>query len=105
MEKITRFQKKVLRAVCKIPKGEVRSYKWIAQEIGAPGASRAVGNALAKNPFPVEIPCHRVIKSDGSLGGYSAKGGVKEKLELLRKEGFCGKVSTLNPRRKIFEEG
>lgn len=89
---MTAFQKRVLRAICKIPKGEVRTYKWVAQKIGSPDAARAVGQALARNPHPVVIPCHRVISSNGSLGGYSGKGGIKRKLELLRKEGFCGRV-------------
>ena len=71
-----------------IPKGETRTYIWIANKIGSPGAARAVGSALAVNPFAPTIPCHRVIRSDGQMGGYSGAGGVKTKLALLREEGF-----------------
>jgi len=81
---LTSFQKKVYRATLSIPRGEVRSYKWIASRIRKPRAYRAVGYALKKNPYAIIIPCHRVIKSDGSIGGYS--GGVGKKKELLRKE-------------------
>lgn len=81
---ITNFQRKVYKAVLKIPLGCVRSYSWVAKEIGKPKAVRAVGSALKKNPFAPIIPCHRVIKSDGSLGGYS--GGMKKKIRLLKLE-------------------
>jgi len=82
--RITDFQKKVYTVVRKIPKGEVRSYKWVAEQIGTPRASRAVGQALKKNPYPEIIPCHRVIRSDGNLGGYSR--GLKRKITLLKQE-------------------
>ncbi len=82
--KFTPFQERVYVVVKKIPRGEVRSYKWVAQAIGSPRAYRAVGQALNKNPCPVTIPCHRVICSDGSIGGYS--GGIKKKRFLLKKE-------------------
>ncbi|MFC1646095.1 methylated-DNA--[protein]-cysteine S-methyltransferase [Candidatus Omnitrophota bacterium] len=81
---ISNFQKKVFRAVSSIPMGEVRSYKWVAKKIGKPNAVRAVGTALKNNPFAPIVPCHRVIKSDGSLGGYSR--GLKKKKELIRLE-------------------
>ncbi len=84
----TEFQKKVWTAISKIPKGKVITYKELAKKIGRPLAVRAVGNAVGANPYPITIPCHRVIKTDGSLGGYSGKGGVKTKLKLLRKEGI-----------------
>ena len=71
VSRLTEFQLKVFKAVLKIPFGERRSYKWIAEQIGDPKAVRAVGQALRRNPFPLIIPCHRVIKSDGSLGGYA----------------------------------
>lgn len=83
---LTHFEKRVLLACSKIPRGQVRTYKQIAKEIGKPNSSRAVANALAKNPFAPKIPCHRVIRSDGKIGGYSAKGGSKKKLLLLKKE-------------------
>ena len=80
------FFRKVWIACASIPAGKTRTYGWIAKRIGYPGAARAVGTALAKNPFAPVIPCHRVIRSDGSLGGYSGKGGLKTKRALLRKE-------------------
>lgn len=82
---LTKFQKKVLLAVLEIPRGEVRSYAWVAAKTGSPGASRAAGQALAANPFAPEVPCHRVILSDGSIGGYSK--GHARKRQLLEKEG------------------
>ena len=72
----------------KIPEGEVRPYKEIAFAIGKPHSARAVANACGKNPRPIEIPCHRVIRSDGRLGGYSGKGGVSTKRKLLKREGI-----------------
>ena len=83
----TDFQIKVWNAISKIPKGKVKTYKELARSIRKPKASRAVANACGKNPFPIKIPCHRVIRSDGRLGGYSGVGGVKTKRELLRSEG------------------
>ena len=83
----TNFQIKVWNAISKIPKGKVRTYGELARSIRKPKASRAVANACGKNPFPIKIPCHRVIRSDGRLGGYSGKGGIKTKRKLLRSEG------------------
>ena len=82
----TKFQKKVWREISKIPKGKTKTYKEIAILIGNSKSFRAVANACGKNPYPISIPCHRVIKSDGSMGGYSAKGGVKRKKMLLASE-------------------
>ena len=82
----TKFQIKVWNYLKKIPKGETRTYSQVAKAIGKPKAHRAVANAVGKNPYPPKIPCHRVIRSDGSLGGYSGKGGIKTKLKLLRSE-------------------
>ena len=84
----TQFQLKVWSYLKKIPKGKVKTYAEVAKAIGKPKAVRAVANAIGKNPFPPKIPCHRVIKSDGKLGGYSAKGGIKTKKKLLKNEGF-----------------
>ena len=84
----TKFQLKVWEELKNIPKGETRTYKEIAKLIGCPKASRAVANACAKNPNPISIPCHRVIRSDGDLGGYSGIGGVETKRKLLNKEKF-----------------
>tara|TARA_Y100001958_G_scaffold124122_1_gene91489 strand:+ start:544 stop:822 length:279 start_codon:yes stop_codon:yes gene_type:complete len=79
----TPFQKKVWEELKKIPFGETRSYKQVAIAIGHPQSARAVANACAKNPFAPQVPCHRVIRSDGNLGGYSGEGGTKKKKELL----------------------
>lgn len=81
------FEQKVWRACATIPKGQTRTYGWIAQKLGQPNAARAVGTALGKNPFAPMIPCHRVVRSDGSMGGYSGEGGIKTKLKLLKREG------------------
>ena len=82
----TEFQIKVWRELSKIPFGETRTYKEVAEAIGHPQSSRAVANACAQNPYPIEIPCHRVIRSDGGLGGYSGLGGVTKKKQLLINE-------------------
>ncbi len=83
----TKFQLKVWRYLLKIPKGKVKTYKQVAIAIKNPSSARAIGNAVAKNPYAPKIPCHRVIRSDGSLGGYSGKGGIKTKIKLLKNEG------------------
>ena len=82
----TKFQIKVWNYLKKIPKGKVKTYKQVAKAIGMPKAARAVANACGKNPYAPKIPCHRVIRSDGGLGGYSGRGGIKQKLKLLRSE-------------------
>ena len=82
----TKFQIKVWNYLKKIPKGEIRTYLQVAKAIGKPKAYRAVANAVGKNPYAPKIPCHRVIRSDGGLGGYSGRGGIKTKLRLLRSE-------------------
>ena len=83
----TPFQKKVWQAISKIPRGKTLTYKELAIKIGQPKAVRAVANAVGANPLVIQIPCHRVVRSDGSLGGYSGQGGVKTKLKLLKQEG------------------
>ncbi len=83
-QKLTFFQKAVYAATLEIPLGETRSYAWVARRIGAPKSSRAVGNALNKNPYAPFVPCHRVIASDGSLGGF--RGGLAKKSRLLEQE-------------------
>ena len=82
----TNFQLKVWNYLKKIPKGKVKTYLQVAKAIGNPKAFRAVANAVGKNPYPPKIPCHRVIRSDGRLGGYSGRGGIKEKRRLLHAE-------------------
>ncbi len=80
----TEFQRQVYEAACQIPYGETKSYGQLAEEIGRPGAARAVGQALGANPVPILIPCHRVVAADGGLGGFS--GGIKTKEKLLAME-------------------
>ena len=82
----TKFQIKVWNYLKKIPKGKLRTYSQVAKAINKPLAVSAVANAIGKNPFPPIIPCHRVVRSDGSLGGYSGKGGITTKKILLKKE-------------------
>ena len=83
----TKFQISVWQEIKKIPKGQTKTYKDIAIALKKPKSSRAVANACGKNPLLIEIPCHRVIRSDGKLGGYSGKGGVNQKRKLLKEEG------------------
>ena len=82
----TKFQLKVWNYLKSIPRGKVKTYKQVAIGIKRPKSARAVANACAKNPYAPKIPCHRVIRSDGGLGGYSGIGGIKKKLRLLRAE-------------------
>ena len=82
----TKFQLKVWKYLKTIPKGKVKTYKEVAIGIKSPKSARAVANACAKNPYTAKIPCHRVIRSDGALGGYSGRGGIRKKLRLLRSE-------------------
>lgn len=82
----TKFQQKVWNYLRTIPKGQVKTYKQVAISIKNPKSVRAVANACAKNPYAPKVPCHRVIRSNGKLGGYSGIGGIKKKLELLRSE-------------------
>ena len=82
----TEFQKKVWREISKIPKGKTKTYKEIAILVGSPKSYRAVANACGANPYAPHIPCHRVVRSDGTLGGYSAKGGTDTKKSILKQE-------------------
>ena len=92
------FQRSVLRAEHRIPSGRFSTYKLIAAHLGRPGGARAVGNALAQNPFPLIVPCHRAIRSDLRPGGY--QGGAHMKRALLEKEGItfddAGRVALAN---------
>jgi O-6-methylguanine DNA methyltransferase len=87
LRSVTEFERAVLLKAREIPTGEVRTYGWIAAQIGHPAAVRAVGSALRKNPVPVLIPCHRVVRSDGALGDY-ALGGSQAKRAILAAEGL-----------------
>ncbi len=84
----TAFQREVWETARLIPYGETGSYRWIAEKMNKPGAARAVGQALGRNPLPIIVPCHRVLASDGRLGGFS--GGLDMKRNLLRLEGLAG---------------
>lgn len=90
------FKDCVFKALKKVPKGKVTTYKALAAAAGKPLAARAVGRILNSNPRPIKIPCHRVIKSDCSLGGYSS--GVRKKADLLRKEGIKIKSGKIEKR-------
>jgi methylated-DNA-[protein]-cysteine S-methyltransferase len=87
LSQVTPFQQSVLQTTRHIPPGTLRTYGQMARTIGKPQASRAVGQALGRNPVPIVVPCHRVVASDGSLGGYSGGGGVESKRMLLALEG------------------
>ena len=93
----TKFQVAVWKYLIKIPKGKVKTYSQVAKAIRKPLAVRAVANAIGKNPYAPKIPCHRVIRSDGKIGGYSGKGGVKAKKLLLKKEGIVSRIVILRP--------
>jgi O-6-methylguanine DNA methyltransferase len=86
LDRLTEFERAVLHKTMEIPRGEVRPYAWVAREIGRPRAVRAVGSALANNPVPFVIPCHRVVRTDGHIGEYGA-GGPEAKREVLAVEG------------------
>ena len=89
---LTPFQWKVLKVTTTIPLGETRSYKWVAQQIGNPQAVRAVGQALRRNPFPLIIPCHRVIKEEGGLGAYAGRYDNKKKKLLEIEQQIAGSL-------------
>ena len=95
----TDFQIKVWKTLKKIKKGEVKTYKEVAMAINRPKAARAVANACAKNPYAPEVPCHRVIRSDGTLGGFSSPGGTKTKKKMLKREGFSLPKTIKNKKR------
>jgi O-6-methylguanine DNA methyltransferase len=84
---LTPFQQRVLQAVARVPRGKVATYAEIARRIERPKAARAVGQALRRNPIPIVIPCHRVLASNGGLGGYTGRGGLRTKRQLLSLEG------------------
>jgi O-6-methylguanine DNA methyltransferase len=84
---VTPFQRQVLEEARRVPRGQVATYGQIARRIGRPHAARAIGQALGSNPVPIVVPCHRVLASDGTLGGYSGRGGIRTKRRLLQLEG------------------
>ncbi len=101
LEVCTPFQRRVLPAEFKVPRGRVTTYGRLARRIGAPGAARAVGNALARNPFPLIIPCHRCVREDGGLGGF--RGGLDMKRALLEMEGVAPGTGGRIARRFFYD--
>lgn len=100
LEKYPVFFQKVWKECLKIPEGETRTYSWLAAKIGHPGAARAVGQALAKNPFAPYVPCHRVVRADGGMGGYSATGGIVQKRRMLDAEKRASLLKTPDPKSR-----
>jgi methylated-DNA-[protein]-cysteine S-methyltransferase len=94
------FQRRVLELVSKIPQGRVTTYAEIARALNNPRAQRAVGNVLARNPRPLKIPCHRVVKSDGKVGGY--KFGCGQKMKLLVREGIKVQKGKIDLKKYFF---
>ncbi len=86
ISRLTPFAKKVYRAVLSIPLGEVRTYQWVARRAGNPKAARAVGQLMKRNPYPPLIPCHRVVSSGGSVGGYVFGAALKERLLKIERQ-------------------
>jgi len=87
LDQVTEFRARVLQACRRIPRGQTASYADLARAAGSPGATRAVGSTMANNPLPLIVPCHRIVRSDGSLGGFSSPQGLAQKKRLLRLEG------------------
>jgi methylated-DNA-[protein]-cysteine S-methyltransferase len=96
ISELSPFTQKVLSAAAKIPYGQVRSYKWLAERLGRPKAARAVGNALARNPLPILIPCHRVVRGDGGIGHFVLGSGWKKRLLELEKRFAKTEASSSN---------
>ena len=97
---MSKFQASVLELVSRVPKGKVTTYKELARALGRPRAWRAVANALARNPHPIKIPCHRVVRSDGEVGGY--KMGKRRKAKLLVQEGVEIRSGRIDLQRYMF---
>ena len=100
--KQSRFSDSVYELTSLIPKGKVTTYGALAKAFGNPRAGRATGNALRANPNPIVVPCHRVVKSDGSIGGYSGSGGSRTKERLLEKEGVVVVAGWVDLDRFLF---
>lgn len=107
MSHLSEFQRRVVRACRRIGRGRVRTYGELASAAGAPGAARAVGSVMAKNRYPIIVPCHRVVGSGGTLGGFSARDGVRMKLRMLDLEGveLSGTKRENNLRPKLAMSG
>lgn len=98
LEAVPAFHRRVYEHLRAVPRGETRSYVQLARELGSPGAARAIGQAMARNPLPLVVPCHRVLGANGLPGGFSAPGGVDTKRRLLALEGV-----SLPDQRRLFE--
>jgi methylated-DNA-[protein]-cysteine S-methyltransferase len=98
LDHLSEFQKRVVRACRSIRRGKVRMYGELAAAAGSPGAARAVGNVMAQNRYPILVPCHRVVGSAGSLGGFSARDGISMKRRMLELEGAATGLPKLQPR-------
>ncbi len=94
LEGLTEFRRRVLAACRKIPRGRTATYADLARAAGSPGAARAAGSTMANNQFPLIVPCHRVVRSDGTIGGFSSAQGVRLKRRLLELEGALGNGAT-----------
>ena len=99
---LTVWERRILQKIKRIPRGKVTTYKFLAEAVNRPKAIRAVGNALKKNPCLIKVPCHRVVKLDGKIGGYCL--GQKRKLSLLKKEGveFTAKNQVKNFKEILY---
>lgn len=99
---VSRFAAKVYQLTSEVPRGKVTTYGTIASKMGKPRASRAVGAALRANPTPIVVPCHRVVKQDGGLGGYGGPTGTGRKAELLREEGVAVRGGRVDLSKFLF---
>jgi len=95
------FSQRVYDLTAKIPVGRVSTYRALARTLKIPGASRAIGNALHKNPYAPQVPCHRVIKSNGEVGGFAS--GTKKKIALLKKEGVIIRQGKIDLATYLYE--
>ena len=106
--KLTPFEIRVYRQVRTIPWGETRSYKWVARRLGSPNSARAVGQALRRNPFPLIVPCHRVVRKDGAIGGFSGGKRLKKRLLELEKAAektyICKHLGTESGAHKLLDQ-
>mgnify|MGYP000853102877 CR=1 FL=1 len=101
MEPLSDFSQKVYRFTALIPRGRVSTYAALAKAIGKTGAARAVGNALNKNPYAPQVPCHRVVRSDGAVGGFAL--GTNKKISMLKKEGLIIKKQSVDLQKYLYE--
>ena len=101
-KKVTKFRNKIYELLKKVPKGKITTYKELAKAAKTK-AYRAVGTAMAKNPYAPKVPCHRVVNSGGKIGNYSGKGGTKTKIKMLKKEGVEVKNNKVDVKKYLFK--